>query len=287
MKKLFSVILAGVILSSLAASVSASYDAAKVADVPKVPSADLITIDGKMDDAVWADAVKVELNQFNTGEDNGTHGTAYMLWGDDTWYLFYDVSDAEIVPPAEDLQQSSPWNTDSVEMFFDFGNEHADLVQQFRVDAAGWLSYYVEGGGTSIYGPEAGKYFGDYAVTMDAAGYNVEVAVNLSEWGLKEGDAIGLQLQINDMTAANATGTTAVYNMAQSLGAGSWEADLYDYVVLGAALEVPEEPAADEVVDAPTDTTAPTTAPTTADAGIVAAAAVMAVAAGVVLSKKH
>ena len=283
MKKLFSVILAGVILSSLAASVSASYDAAKVADVPKVPSADLITIDGEMNDAVWADAVKVELNQFNVGEDNGTHGTAYMLWGDNTWYLFYDVSDAEIVPPAEDLQQNSPWNTDSVEMFFDFGNEHADLVQQFRVDCSGWLSYYTEGGADSIYGPEAGQFFGDYAVKMDKDGYNVEVAVNLEKWGLKEGDAIGLQLQINDMTAANETGTTAVYNMAQSLGAGSWDADLYDYVVLGAPLEVPEEP----VEDAPVEDAPAESAPITADAGIVAAAAVMAVAAGVVLSKKH
>ena len=120
-------------------------------------------------------------------------------------------------------------------------------------------------------------------VTMDAEGYNVEVAVNLSEWGLKEGDAIGLQLQINDMTAANETGTTAVWNMAQSLGAGSWDADLYDYVVLGGALEVPEEPAAEET---PVEGGAAET-PVTADAGIVAAAAVMAVAAGVVLSKKH
>lgn len=283
MKKLFSVILAGVILSSLAASVSASYDAAKVADVPKVPSADLIKIDGNMDDAVWADAVKVEINQFNVGTENDTHGTAYMLWGEGTWYLFYDVYDAEIVPPSEDMQQNQPWNTDSVEMFFDFGNEHADLVQQFRVDAAGWLSYYTEGGADSIYGPDAGQFFGDYAVVMDKDGYNVEVAVNLEKWGLKEGDAIGMQLQINDMTSANETGTSAVWNMAQSLGAGSWDADLYDYVVLGGALEVPEEPA-DE---APADDVAGTTAPTTADAGIVAAAAVMAVAAGVVLSKKH
>ena len=283
MKKLFSVILAGVILSSLAASVSASYDAAKVADVPKVPSADLIVIDGEMNDQVWADAVKVEINQFNVGEENDTHGTAYMLWGDDTWYLFYDVKDAEIVPPTEDAQNNTPWTTDSVEMFFDFGNEHADLVQQFRVDCDGWLSYYTEGGATSIYGPEAGKYFGDYKVTMDAEGYNVEVAVNLSEWGLKEGDAIGMQLQINDMTAANETSTTAVWNMAQSLGAGSWDADLYDYVVLGGALEVPEEPAAEET---PVEGGAAET-PVTADAGIVAAAAVMAVAAGVVLSKKH
>ncbi len=283
MKKLFSVILAGVILSSLAASVSASYDAAKVADVPKVPSNDLIKIDGAMDDQVWADAVKVEINQYNTGDENGATGTAYMLWGDGTWYLFYDVTDADIVVPDQEMQDTQPWCTDSVEMFFDFGNEHADLVQQFRVDVEGWLSYYTEGGADQIYGPEADQFFGDYAVTMDAAGYNVEVAVNLEKWGLKEGDAIGIQLQINDCTQESPTATASVFNMAQSLDAKSWDADLYDYVVLGGALEVPEEPAADEVVDAPADTTAPTTA----DAGIVAAAAVMAVAAGVVLSKKH
>ncbi|MGM9624973.1 MAG: hypothetical protein ACI3XM_04610, partial [Eubacteriales bacterium] len=54
-------------------------------------------------------------------------------------------------------------------------------------------------------------------------------------------------------------------------------------ITLGAALEAPvvDEPAADEPA-----TDVPTT-PVTADAGIVAAAAVMAVAAGVVLSKKH
>ncbi len=282
MKKFFSAILAGVILSSLAASVSASFDAAKVADVPKVPSNDLIVIDGEMNDAVWADAVKIEINQYNNGNEDGAHGTAYMLWGDNTWYIFYDVVDADIVPPSEDMQQNQPWNTDSVEMFFDFGNEHADLVQQFRVDVGNWLSYYTEGGADSIYGPEAGQFFGDYKVTMDAAGYNVEVAVNLEKWGLKEGDAIGMQLQVNDCTTDSPTATSSVFNMAQSLDAKSWDADLYDYVVLGGALEVPEEAPAEDApaADAPA-------APVTADAGIVAAAAVMAVAAGVVLSKKH
>ena len=283
MKKIFSAILAGVVLSSLAATATAHWDAAKVADVPKVPSADLITIDGLMDDAVWADAVKVEINQLNLGSEDGAQGTAYMLWGDNTWYIFYEVKDADIVPPSEECQQNTPWTTDSVEMFFDFGNEHADLVQQFRVDTSGWLSYYTEGGETSIYGPEAGQFFGDYEVKMDSDGYNVEIAVNLANWGLKEGDAIGMQLQINDCTADSPTATASVFNMAQSLGAKSWDADLYDYVVLGGALEVPEEPAE----DVPAEDAPATTAPTTADAGIVAAAAVMAIAAGVVLSKKH
>ena len=171
-------------------------------------------------------------------------------------------------------------------MFFDFGNEHADLVKQFRVDYSGWPSYYEEGGGFYAYGPDAAPYFGDYAVQIDSDGYNIEMAINVAQYGLKQGDAIGIQLQINDVTAESPTATYAVWNMSQSMGAGSWDGDLYDYVVLGAELTVEEpvveEPAVEEpAVDAPVE------APVTADAGIVAAAAVMAVAAGVVLSKKH
>ena len=284
MKKFFSAILAGVILSSMAATITAHWDAEKVADVPMVPSADLITIDGFMGDAVWADAIKVDINQTLLGDETGATGTAYMLWGANTWYLYYEVKDADIVPPTEAVQTEHPWTSDSVEMFFDFGNEHADLVQQFRVDTSGWLSYYTEGGETSIYGPDANEYFGDYAVQMDSDGYNVEIAIDLTKWGLKEGDAIGIQMQINDVTADSPETTVNIHNMVQSMGAGSWDADIYDYVVLGGALEVPDEPAdepADEPVDTPVDT------PVTADAGIVAAAAVMAIAAGVVLSKKH
>ena len=217
MKKLVSLLTAGTMLLSMATPAMASYDAAKVADVPKVPSADMITIDGQMDDAVWADAVKVEINQFNCGEENDTRGTAYMLWGDNALYVYYDVKDADVVIPSEDMQYDRPWNTDSVEMFLDFGNEHADLVQQFRIDCTGFLSYYAEGGAMSAYGPNAKQYFGDYAVTRDGEGYNIEAVINLEKWGRKEGDAIGLQLQINDMTSDNPNSTTAVWIMAQSL----------------------------------------------------------------------
>jgi len=286
MKKLFSVVLAGVILSSMAASVSAHWDAESKGDIPAVPAGQ-ITIDGQLNEAVWADALQVQIDQFNTGTENDTRGTAYMLWSVDTWYLFVEVKDADVQVSDESVQQETPWNTDSVEMFFDFGNEHADLVKQFRVDYSGWPSYYEEGGGFYAYGPDAKPYFGDYAVQIDSDGYNIEMAINVAQYGLKEGDAIGIQLQINDITAESPTATYAVWNMNQSMGAGSWDGDLYDYVVLGAELKV-EEPVVDEpAVDEPAVDAPVTEAPVTADAGIVAAAAVMAVAAGVVLSKKH
>ena len=283
MKKIFSVILAGVILSSLATAVSAHKDAALIGEVPAVP-AGAITIDGELNEQVWADALVVDINQYNIGLEGGAQGKAYMLWSEDTWYIYYDVTDADVQISDPDIQQNQPWNTDSVEMFFDFTNEHAADVYQFRVDYSGWPSYYLnQSGDEYAYGPDAAPYIGAWEVKLDKDGYNIEMAVNVGKYGLKEGDEIGLQLQINDVTADSPTATASVYNMAQSLDAKSWDADLYDYIKLGAELVI-EEPVVDEpAVDAPADTTAPTTA----DAGIVGAAAVLAIAAGVVLSKKH
>ncbi|MGM9626087.1 MAG: sugar-binding protein [Eubacteriales bacterium] len=284
MKKFFSAILAGVVLASLAASVSASEDGACKGVVPKVPDGQ-ITVDGEMNEQVWTEALQVSIDLLNIGSEDGAQGVAYMLWAEGSWYLFVEVKDADVVAPDQDIQQTAPWNTDSVEMFFDFGNKHEDLTQQFRVDCSGWQSYYTEGGATSAYGPDAEPYFDDSAVKMTGTGYNIEMRINLDKYGLKEGDSIGLQLQINDVTTDSPTACANVYNMASSNDAKSWDVDLYDYITLGAELEVPEEPAAEEPTDAPVED-APV-APTTADAGIVAAAAVMAVAAGVVLSKKH
>ncbi len=291
MKKLFSVVLAGVVLSALTASVAASDIGESKGAVPKIDSG-VIKVDGEMDDA-YAQALKVDINQFFIGTETGTYGEAYMLWADGSYYLYVRVYDNDVQIPGEDVQMSTPWCTDSVEMFFDFGNEHEDLVQQFRVDYSGFPSYYSEGGADSAYGPEAAApYFDEYAATWTNYGYNIEMRVNLEKYGLKEGDAIGLQLQINDMTAADTVNTTAVYNMASSLNAGSWEVDNYDYITLGSRIEVevPADPAEETPTEPAEGDTAPvetTTAPTTADAGIVAAAAVMAAAAGIVLSKKR
>ncbi len=287
MKKFFSAILAGVVLASMAASVSASDIGESKGNVPKVPDGQ-ITIDGKMDEAVWADSLIVQIDTFNVGsEDVGGTGTAYMLWTDGKYYLAVDVKDPDVVISTEDVQMSTPWTTDSVEMFFDFGNENAGDIHQFRVDYSGFPSYYMnQSGDASAYGHDAAKeYFDGYAASLTKDGYCIEMLVNLDKYGIKEGDAIGLQLQINNILNDNPTATASVYNMASSLGALSWQSDSYDYIVLGAELEIPEEPAEEAPAvdaEAPAEST-----PVTADAGIVAAAAVMAVAAGVVLSKKH
>ncbi len=285
MKKFFSAILAGVVLASMATSIAASDIGESKGDVPKVPDGQ-ITIDGKIDEAVWADALQVQIDTFNTGsEDVGGTGTAYMLWTDGKYYLAVDVKDPDVVISTEDVQMSTPWTTDSVEMFFDFGNENAGDIHQFRVDYSGFPSYYMnQSGDASAYGHEAAApYFDEYAASLTKDGYSIEMLVNLDKYGIKEGDAIGLQLQINNILSDNPTATASVYNMASSLGALSWQSDSYDYIVLGSELDIPEPEVEAPAEDAP----AAESTPVTADAGIVAAAAVMAIAVGVVLSKKH
>lgn len=295
MKKFFSAILAGVVLASLAASVSASDIGESKGNVPKVPDGQ-ITIDGNINEAVWADALQVQIDYLNPAysEDDGIRGTAYMLWADGSWYLAVDVKDYDVVVSDPDVQQNQPWCTDSVEMFFDFGNENAGDIHQFRLDYSGFPSYYKnQTGDEHAYGPEAAApYFDEYKVALTNDGYCIEMRVNLDKYDLKEGDAIGLQLQINNVTQESPTNPVSVFNMRSSLDASSWQSDSYDYVVLGGELEIPEPVVDTPVDDAPVDGApvvdeAPATTPVTADAGIVAAAAVMAVAAGVVLSKKH
>ena len=90
------------------------------------------------------------------------------------------------------------------------------------------------------------NYFDEYAVKIDDDGYNVEMVINLSQWGLNPGDEIGLQLQINDVISSNPTEVYSCWNMHQSMGAGSWDPDLYDYVTL-------EEQEIEEVVETPVE----------------------------------
>ncbi len=232
MKKVLGILAVLMAALLMATAVFASDIGEKKGDVPKIEKGQ-ITIDGAKDEA-YDNALVVDINQFLTGEQTGTYGKAYMLWADGEYYLLVEVVDADVCKPTETSHNEHPWTTDSVEIFYDFGNEHEDLVQQFRIDCEGYPSYYVEGGGFYAYGPEdTVDYFDQYAAQRTAQGYNIEMLVNLKEYGLSENMSIGLQLQINDVTQKNLEATAAIYNMASSMNAGSWDADSYDYITLG------------------------------------------------------
>ena len=137
----------------------------------------------------------------------------------------------------------------------------------------------------------------------------------LEDYELKEGNSIGLQLQINDCVEGGGDSTIAVYNMDSSLNAGSWDVDKYDYVTLGGYLEntaetepeteaapeteaetvaeteaettAPETEAETEAAEETVETSAETTAPQTFDMGVIAAALAAVSAAGYAVSKKR
>jgi len=232
MKKLLSILAASMAALLMATAAFASDIGEKKGDVPKIEKGQIV-IDGAKDEA-YDNALVVDINQFLTGSQTGTYGKAYMLWADGEYYLLVEVVDADVCKPTDTSHADHPWTTDSVEIFYDFGNEHEDLVQQFRIDCDGYPSYYVEGGGYYAYGPEdAAEYFDQYAAQRTAQGYNIEMLVNLKDYNLGEGMSIGLQLQINDVVKSNLEATAAIYNMASSMNAGSWDADSYDYITLG------------------------------------------------------
>ncbi len=322
MKKLFALILTTLLVTTMAVSAFASEAGACKGIVPKVEAGSVV-IDGTKD-AAYDNALCVDINQFLSGADLGTYGKAYMLWTDGSYYLFVEVFDEDVATPSENAHLNSPWTTDSVEMFFDFSNEAVGLAEQYRIDCTGYPSYYIQGGAYFAYGPEDAKeYFDEYAAAKTDVGYNVEMRVNLKEaledYELKEGNSIGLQLQINDSVEGGGDVQTGIYNMDSSLNAGSWDVDKYDYVTLGGYLEntaetEPETEAAPEteaetVAETEAETTAPeteaettaeteaaeetvetpaeTTAPQTFDMGVIAAALAAVSAAGYAVSKKR
>lgn len=318
MKKLFALILTTLLVTTMAVSAFASEAGACKGIVPKVEAGSVV-IDGTKD-AAYDNALCVDINQFLSGADLGTYGKAYMLWTDGSYYLFVEVFDEDVATPSENAHLNSPWTTDSVEMFFDFSNEAVGLAEQYRIDCTGYPSYYIQDGAYFAYGPEDAKeYFDEYAAAKTDVGYNIEMRVNLKEaledYELKEGNSIGLQLQINDCVEGGGDSTIAVYNMDSSLNAGSWDVDKYDYVTLGGYLEntaetepeteaapeteaetvaeteaettAPETEAETEAAEETVETSAETTAPQTFDMGVIAAALAAVSAAGYAVSKKR
>ncbi len=280
MKKYFAAILAGVILSSLAGTVSAHTDGISYGDVP-MAEAGSITIDGEFNEAEWKGALAITCDNLLMGDaTNTTRGTAYLKWDADNLYVYFDVQDKDVAEVISGYQDWYMWNVDSVEIMLDFTNEASQDLFQYRVDYTDWASVQANNPATESYiGEDATTYIGAHVAKMTDTGYAVEMRIDAKSRGftLTEGMQIGFFANINEMiTAEDGTQWACVANWspATSLGTAVWTPEKYDYITLAAApVEEPD--------DTPSDT------PITADAGIVAAAAVMAIAAGVVLSKKR
>jgi hypothetical protein len=215
----------------------AHVDGGKLGDVPGTGTA--IAVDG-VKDSIYADGLTAEIKyeKGDSSKEVAATGVVTMLCTDGYLYVFFEVSDADIVEPDASLQQSSPWRTDSCEVFVNEKNSSSENdVVQYRIDCSGWPCAYTRTG-VAAYGPSAaGKYF-EFAEVDTAKGYNAEFKIPLKTAGKNilagnSTDAIGVNFQINDVNSTDFTLTWAtVYSKYYDHGTDSWDVFAYPYVTL-------------------------------------------------------
>ena len=294
MKKLLAGAMAVSLLAALTVSTAAIADEER-ADVTVYFNTP--TIDGTINAGEWDQANALDVTADNamlwTGDEINNLVYFYYSWDESGLYLAADVCDTDVCKPAD---ISEVYNLDAFQIAID----PAGLIG--KDGGAGAMFYSIgpmqDGKLGAVYHPYGGNpeefdYTGAYTMTDD--GWQFEMIIPWTsieilggdgyEWKHADGEVINALLCVLDREEGGAVSNN--YQITKT-GAVTFapvdyplELNLSTYVA--PSLEV-EEPAADEVVDTPV---ADTTAPTTADAGIVAATAVMAVAAGIILSKKR
>jgi hypothetical protein len=276
MKKFAFILMICILL--LTTLISASESGVSYGDVPSTE------VDAAVDaikDDIYAKGLYMRLDRLLApdGNDYGTRGDAWLILKDNYLCIFVDVQTTDLVEPDADLQQSSPWSVESVEVFINPGNtdDNANTIQ-YRIDTAGWPCVYTQTG-QADYGPDmVGSQF-DYAAAITAGGYAVEFKIPLTDYA--RGTKIGFQFQIND---PNDEGQVHVMSPS-SLTASSWTAELYDYITIGAALPVETEAPETEP---PAETPAPVEAPAaqTGEPVLISVLSVAVAAAVLMLKKK-
>ncbi len=301
MKKFGAIALSAAILSALAVSASAAYIA---------PQDDSSTIqftipqgytawaaDGVITEGEYA-PVEFKTSQLSiaaaTDEDAANAISLpislYMSYDAEYVYVACETAADQYVCDVDDSNAGNMWAAHAIQL--SFANIDATISEE-RVELGYCLSS-LDNNQYSIswfdpmgigYSPEDN---GDYIVVKNGNTLTYEMRVPFAafeEKNLVEGDKFLGSVVWAMGTSADGGSDAYVHEQLGYGVSGDPGKDPTGHATftLGAALEAPvvDEPA----VDAPVDGGA--TAPTTADAGIVAAAAVMAVAAGVVLSKKH
>ena len=223
------------------------------------------------------------------GDDPQHDAMANFLWDEDYFYMLISVKDNDVVSSGKEYieAEANPWQNDAVECWFYLDDSYICKVHN---DAYGYTMFCSAEGNVGakevLFNTDASKY----AVQTTATGYVIEVAFKLADEfaGLIGADKeMGFYIQLND-TQSEAHDTICCSGGQDAKAAETIFKFSPEEVVAPVAAEEPADVSAvDAAFIAAENPTPVTAAPTTADAGIVAAVAVMAVAAGVVLSKKH
>ena len=240
-------------------------------------------IDGQLDD-IYRQSAMFQLEASDIGAVYSTYtgeydhnAAAHFLWDEEYLYMYIYVQDNDTVTHGKDYIEengNAAWVNDAVETWFVVNEESMFKVHN---DAYGYTMFAAaEVGSTGgTYTPEIMFDIENsiYKTIPGSDGYAIEVAFKPTE-AFKADSTIQFCIQVNDIQ--DETGSTIYCTGAQ---------DPTPYMfTLSAEEAVIEEAPADEA--APEDAAA-ATAPVTADPGIVAAMGLMAVAAGVILTKKR
>ena len=213
--------------AALTFTVSASERGGYLGDVPG--TTETIVIDGEMDD-IYQYGLNVEI-KYEKDKPVKATGTAKLLYSGGKLYVFAKVMDEDVRDPDQEMRESSPWRTDSFEVFINLENDdNVYAVKQYRTDNGGWPSVYDQNG-LKAYGPSAADKYFEYAAKKDVSGYCVEVAIPVDA----EGKDIGVNFQINDVnTSAEELTWAMVYSEAVGGGTDSWSVAVYPYLSLAA-----------------------------------------------------
>jgi len=271
MKKILALAMtAGMLLCSMATTISAAPDKGSYGEVPLYKGG--IIVDGQMDEA-YSLGLKIDASH-DYGEPWATDTTAdiYMLHDAEYLYILYDVKSAYDIDPTnynfDNANADDHWTGSGTELFIDWAND-ATLAK-----LGGWINGQFWGStGTACAGQET-KYVAEYKTT-----YDVAAKTYMLEWKLPmlEGAGIGSEVGFNAMITSNKD----MFNGRQETicctapGLANNSADYLNITLTGVEVSLPEP-----IVEEPA-------APQTFDMGVIAAVAAVVSAAGYAVSKKR
>ena len=296
MKKVFSLVLAGLLVAGMAVSTSAAFQAEE--DLQNI-SFDIHRINATWTpDGEWSDGEYAPVDVQNTWISAATNDEANldaaknldfklgMSYDDQYVYGYVQFVDANGHDNAWDDEPGSMWYSGALQINFSDADEAGDQRLEYGIGLTNNGKKI-----TNTWGDYLGGGFesadADWTCDVDDDTVTYEFRTPFSAFSDsvkgKEGDKLGFCLVISWGNEQDYIHTQLASGCTGDPGKA---ADNYAKVTLGDQIVVETEP---EVVETVADTAAAETteAPKTFDAGIIAAVAAIVSAAGYAISKKH
>ncbi len=262
MKKLASLILAGLLTVAMVAPAAAADSTEILKGTPE--------IDGVLDEIYTQSASQTLGNPaFYAWGDSGDadmSAVSYFLWDDSYLYVCTVVTDDDVVDVGAACYEANPtnWQADAVEAWYDEGNG----IFKSHADAYGNTFFVQANPGEPTFTNDQLKS----AAELTDDGYIIEYAMPFAALG--DGETFNFSLQVNDISTED---------HANGYASGVQTADITMEMV-GTEVTYPEPETEAPVVEEVVEEAA---APATFDAGIIAAVAAIVSAAGYAISKKR